>query len=176
MPTSPASSQPVRQPADVRLVSAEQVLDEMQHVFDQITARAYEIFESNGRQLGSDLQNWYRAESELLCPIQVDVFETEESFTIRTEVPGFKAEELRIGLDPHRFIIAGKRKSRRQENKRKTPNARHPRNYLFHSEHLCWEVIPANARVTLRAGVLRLELAKEATRQRALAAACAGTS
>ena len=33
---------------------------------DLIARRAYEIYESRGRQDGHDLENWLRAESELL--------------------------------------------------------------------------------------------------------------
>lgn len=142
----------------------------MQHVFDRVSVRAREIFESDGRQTGSDLQNWYRAESELLCPIQADVFETDSAFTVRAEVPDFRADELEIALERRRFIIAGERKSENARRKNK-PHARQSQNYLFHSGELPQEVDVGNAKAHLQAGILRLELAKRATQQKALTAA-----
>ena len=42
-----------------------------------------------------DLDDWFRAESELLHPLPLELKETDGDFTVRAEVPGFTAEGSR---------------------------------------------------------------------------------
>ncbi|HEV2386327.1 MAG TPA: DUF2934 domain-containing protein [Candidatus Acidoferrales bacterium] len=160
----------------MRLASPEQVFDDMKHVFDRIASRAYQIFESNGRQPGSDLQNWYRAEAELLCPVQVDIFDSQDTLTLRTEVPGFRADELQIGLEPGRFTIAGTRRTPGNRRQKQADSADRGWNHVFHSAPLPHEVDPAHAKATLVAGVLRLQLTKAAAGKQGAARAAAAAS
>jgi len=65
-----------------------------QEINDLIARRAYELFESRGFAHGHDLEDWLRAESEILLNVPVDITETETEVTIRAEVPGFSEKDL----------------------------------------------------------------------------------
>jgi HSP20 family protein len=102
-------------PAGVRLVKPEKMWEQCRSANDAIERRAFEIFERNGRQMGRDWENWFRAESELFHPTHVEIAEADDVLTLKAEVPGFSERDLQVSLEPHRVTIAGKRESREKK-------------------------------------------------------------
>src|SRR2546425_8634895 len=94
-----------------KLVPAADLVKRLQELHDSIARRAYEIFESKGRTSGRDLEDWLQAESEFLHPVHVDVADSDDGLTVRAEVPGFRGENLMVGVEVRRLAIAGKRES-----------------------------------------------------------------
>lgn len=88
-----------------------QVSGLLREVHDMISGRAYEIFEAGGRTFGNELDHWFRAESEILQAIPVAIHDSEAAFTVRAEVPGFKAHEIEVMVEPWRLTIVGKREN-----------------------------------------------------------------
>ena len=46
-------------------------------------ARAYQIFEGNGRRFGHDLDDWFKAEMDLLHPVHVNIASREKTLKSR---------------------------------------------------------------------------------------------
>jgi HSP20 family protein len=90
-------------------------LEHVQANFDDISRRAFEFFEHDGRISGRDLDHWFRAERELLHPVHIELTENDTAYAIKAEVPGFIENELEISVEPHRVVIAGKRETRTTE-------------------------------------------------------------
>ena len=59
--------------------------------------------------LGREFENLFKTEPELMRPICLELYETEEALVARAEVPGFTEKELHIVAEPWRLVIAGKR-------------------------------------------------------------------
>ncbi len=57
--------------ATPEIVSGEGLGGFASKIQDAIAHRAYELFEARGYQNGHDLEDWFRAESELLHPVKV---------------------------------------------------------------------------------------------------------
>ena len=149
-------------PAPLRLVPAGELIDRMEKLYDQIARRAFEIFEHNGRHIGRDLENWFKAESELLHPVHLDVSESEKEVSVRAEVPGFAANELEISLEGTRLTIAGKRQSIKERKEKKTFYEEHCSDQLLRVVRLPAAVDAAKAEATLKDGMLELKLPKTA--------------
>ena len=47
-----------------------ELLEQFDKVYDSIARRAYELFKRNGQTAGHELDDWIRAEAELLHPIR----------------------------------------------------------------------------------------------------------
>ena len=75
--------QPAKAPLPVKQSVTSDVFDEIQQTYDSIARRAFEIFNDNGRWLGHELEDWFRAESELLHPVHLDIAESDDNLTIR---------------------------------------------------------------------------------------------
>jgi HSP20 family protein len=86
---------------------ADELLDQVTRLTGKISLRAYELFDGRGRVDGFDVDDWLRAESELLHPVPVEMVETADKIKVRAEVPGFAADDLRLCVEPRRVIVAG---------------------------------------------------------------------
>lgn len=145
------------------IVEAEKLFERMKEISQNISHRAYELFESNGVYTDS-FSDWFRAESELLRPLPVEIKETEKQLVVKAEVPGFKAEDIEISVEPHRLIISGKETSEEKKEVEKAEqtilNEFRSRQF-FRSFELPAMVEPASAYATLKDGMLELLLNKE---------------
>ncbi len=57
-------------------------MEQFDNIYNSIARRAFELFEGNGRWLGRDLDDWFRAEEELLHPVHLEMRESDGSFTV----------------------------------------------------------------------------------------------
>ena len=155
-------AKPSTTPAPLKLVRPADLFDRVQRLYDSISRRAFDIFESNGRIIGRDLGDWLQAESELLHPVHVDLAESEGELTVRAEVPGFTAKELEIALEPRRLTITGKRETREERKDKKTIYSERCSSQLLRVVHLPVAVDADKAAATLKEGILELKLPKAA--------------
>jgi HSP20 family protein len=145
-----------------KLVEHVSLFDQFEDTLKGITRRAYEIFESNGRALGRDLENWFQAERELLHPVSVNITESDGSVEVTAEVPGFTEKELEIGVQSRRLTITGKRETKKEEKKGKTVYAESCSDKILRTVDLPIEVEAAKATATLKNGVLEITIPKAA--------------
>ena len=147
----------IRTSNPLRLVDSEKITRHEHEVRGLIARRAYELFESRGGVSGNETEDWLRAEAELLQPLKVELAESNDAFAVRTPVPGFKAEELMVAVEPRRLTIGGKRETTTKDaGKGRTTEARH----LFHVLHLREEIDPSRVTAGLRGDMLELALPK----------------
>jgi HSP20 family protein len=138
----------------------EDLLTEFDRIYDSITRRAFEMFEGNGGWFGHDLDDWFRAEAELLHPLPLEVKESEGDFTVRAEVPGFTAKDLEISLEPRSLKIAGKRESKEEEKKGKTICSEFRADQIMRAIDLLADFDTSKASAVLKDGVLTIDLPK----------------
>jgi HSP20 family protein len=141
------------------------VFDQVENTFNTLARRAYEIFEGNGRAFGRDVDNWFQAEKELLHPVTVNLMESDESFELKAEVPGFNDKEIEIGVEPRRLTITGKRETKKEEKKGKPVCAESCSDQILRIVDMPREVDTEKVTATLKNGVLELTLPKLAKAQ-----------
>ena len=141
-------------------VEAEKLFEQMKGFSHSIARRAYEFFEARGRQFGNDLEDWFRAESELMRSVPVEVKETEDQITVRAEVPGFAANEIKVSVEPKYLFISGKSEKSTEEKKEQTVLSEFRSNQFCRELAFLAEIDPAKATATLKDGILELVLAK----------------
>lgn len=147
----------------LKLADMDEIFRDMKETFDSIARRAYEIFEANGRQLGRDLDDWVRAERELLHPVHLEMRESDGNLTVKAEVPGFEAKDIEISVEPGRLSIAGKREWSKEEKEQKVLYSERRSNEFFRSLDLPVEIDPEKATASLKDGMLEVKLPKTAT-------------
>ena len=138
-----------------KMVVADGLANLIEAIEHTIAYRAYELYEARGREGGHDLEDWFRAESELLRPIPVEITEAEDTLTDRAQVPGFRAEEVTVGIEPRRVIIWGMKETSARMERQQT----HPDQFL-RVQDLPGEVDPTKAMATLQSGVLDITLSR----------------
>jgi len=161
-PQAATATQPAKAAVPVKQSAADEIVERIQQTYDSIAHRAFEIFENNGRWLGRELDDWFRAESELLRPVFLEIAESDVSLTVRAEVPGFSAKELEIHVEPRKLTIAGKHETQEESRKGKTIYSERCANEILRVVNLPADVDSSRVSATLKDGVLNIELAKAA--------------
>lgn len=159
-PQSATAMQPLKGSIAVRQTSPATIFDRAEQVYDSIARRAFEIFEGSGRWPGRELDDWLRAESELLHPMHLELTESVGNLTVRAEVPGFSAKELEINVEPRRLIVTGKRETNEETKKGETVYSELCANEILRVVELPAEVDTSKVNATLKDGILNIELAK----------------
>jgi len=134
--------------------------EDVQKAFDAISRRAFEIFERNGRVFGHEIEDWSDAEKELFHPVHLDVTETDDSFLVTAEVPGFTEKEIEITVEPTHLTISGKRGFKEEEKKGKAVYSETCSDEIFRSVTLPAEVDSEKVAATLKDGILQLTMPK----------------
>src|SRR5262245_53395568 len=99
-------------PNAVKVSEAQSLIDRANQTLHAIAQRAYELFEQEGFPHGRDLDHWFKAESEFLRAVPINVAETEGGLTVQAEVPGFRAADLQVAVEPRRVTISGRREAK----------------------------------------------------------------
>jgi HSP20 family protein len=148
-----------------QIVKFEALVDRMDSIFNDIAHRAYQIFEGNGRQNGHDVEDWFKAERELLAPVNVELNETDKAIEIKAEVPGFNEKELEISVEPTKLTITGKHEASREEKKGETVYSETMACDLLRVVALPSEVDTAKVTATVKNGLLNITMPKAAKAQ-----------
>ena len=148
-------------------------INEVTQLFNKIEKRAYEFFEGRGREDGHDLDDWFKAENELLKPVPLEIKEEEKELKIRAEVPGFNAEELEINLEPSVLTIKGSQKAEAEKKEKGAVYSETYEKEIFRRITLPVNVVPENADANLKDGVLEISVPKAAGAKKIKLAAAA---
>jgi HSP20 family molecular chaperone IbpA len=127
----------------------------VREINESIACRAYELFEEGGQQHGHDIEDWLRAESEILQPIAVKTHEFDDMFITHARVPVETADEIQVSVEQRRIIISD----------RDRPNIPGPDEAGRGKRILCTVVLPdrvdwASAAMSFKDGTLEIEVPK----------------
>ena len=159
-PQAATALQPAKAPVPVKQSATSDVFDRIQQTYDSIARRAFEIFDNKGRWPSNGLDDWFRAEAELLHPVHLEMTESDENLTVQAEVPGFNSKELEINVEPRRLTIVGKHEAQEQSKKGKTIYSERCAKEILRVVDLPAEVDSPKASATLKDGILNIELPK----------------
>ncbi|MGB7280627.1 MAG: Hsp20 family protein [Candidatus Acidiferrum sp.] len=143
-----------------RPMAIDRALKTAREVYESISRRAFELFQSRKQKHGGDRDDWLRAESELLHTAHLDVEDCDDAIIVRAEVPGFRPDELEVRVELFRVTIAGRRETTASPTLRKTLFSDRCANRVFRVLDVPAELDSRSARSSLRDGILELEIPK----------------
>ncbi len=143
-------------------VAAEHFFEDFAKTTQEIAKKAFERFEKRGYKLGHELEDWFKAERELLRPVPIEIKDVDGKLDIRAEVPGFTAENLKVSVEPDRVTIKGDTEEKSEKKDAGTIYSEWRSNKLFRSIDLPNRVEPDKATATIKDGVLTLSIPKVA--------------
>ncbi len=141
-------------------VEAEKLFEQMKETSQSIARRAYDFFEMRGREVGHDIEDWFRAEAELLRRVPVEITENDGRLQMRAEVPGFSADQIKVSVEPRRLMISGAAATQTESSTGQVIYTEQRGNGFCRTLDLSAEVDPAQTTATLKDGILELTLAK----------------
>lgn len=136
----------------VRVVEAD-ILDRMNETKSLIAQRAYEIYQSRGGGHGSDQDDWFTAEGELLPKIEIAYDVTDSAVQLTAQVPDLDAKDLEVAIGHRRAVVCGVHAG----SSYGSDGSRNDKKIMRIVE-LPFDVDPGSATATFQAGTLRVVL------------------
>jgi len=140
--------------------SGEEILNQCSQTHELIARRAFEIFEGNGGSPGHDLEDWFRAESELLQPVSLNITELYGEYVVRAEVPGFGGRDFRISVEPRWLAVSGKLQTKEERENGGAHRSALCANRIFRTLELLSDVDTSAVNATVEDGILTVHLPK----------------
>jgi HSP20 family protein len=140
--------------------SSEEIFNQFSQMHELIARRAFEIFESNGGSPGHDLEDWFRAESELLRPVPLNVIELNGEYVVRAEVPGFGGRDIKISVEPRCLAVSGKLQTNEEGENGRLIRSAWCANQIFRTLDLPSDVDTSTVSASVQDGILTVHLTK----------------
>ncbi len=152
-----SQSESPKHPKVLKLRDASPFSQLVHQVYKGVARRAFELYESRGRQDGHDLEDWCRAEAELLHSLPVEISETNDQVIVHAKVPGLSGEDIEVRIAPHRLVITGNwravRDGRNTQVEKSSEGA-------LHEVDLSETIDPGEVTATVRDGKLEIQMKK----------------
>jgi HSP20 family protein len=120
-----------------------------------VAQRAYEIYESRGGGHGSDRDDWFRAQGEVLREVAVHYDVSDSDVRLTAQVTGFDAKDLEVEVGHRRAVLLGIHSDAKQ-----AANSRRKGKRVMGIVEFPFDVEPRSARATLLGGTLQVVLAR----------------
>ena len=142
------------------LVKADLLIERSAEIARDTAQKAFEYFCDRGGELGYELEDWLRAENELLRPVPVEVTETDDAIFVNAAVAGFKPQEIEVSVEDGVLIISGATETSEQTADANTIVREWSSNRLYRQLPLPSDVIADKVTANLTDGMLLLTLPK----------------
>lgn len=90
---------------------------EMKALAEAIEEKAFSLFQSRGGGYGSELDDWLRAERDVVWSPAVELTENDRDFRARIALPGFNEKDLKVTVVPGALIVEAEKTHKHEENK-----------------------------------------------------------
>ncbi|HVW84436.1 MAG TPA: Hsp20/alpha crystallin family protein [Bryobacteraceae bacterium] len=81
------------------------LLQEIENRIEDVRRRAFEFFEGRGGQSGRDIEDWLRAEHEVLGWPAAELAETDADYKLEMTLPGFDAKQVEVTATPTEIAV-----------------------------------------------------------------------
>jgi len=142
--------QPLKQP--VQVLEAD-LLDRMNETDSLIAERAYEIYQTRGGGHGSDQDDWFSAEEEVLYPLSIEREVAGNELRLTAQVPGFDAKDLEVVIAHRRAVICGVHSASKSDGEPHRKNSK-----LMRIVELPFAVDPESSTATIEGETLEVVL------------------
>ena len=88
------------------------LLEEIESISANIRRKAYELFLMRGDSPGSDVDDWLKAERQLMWLPETELSEKEKEFQVRIHIEGLEANDIHIIALPNSILLHAGPKAR----------------------------------------------------------------
>jgi HSP20 family protein len=141
-------------------VEAEKLFETFAELSKTTAERAFENFKKRDGEIGKEFEDWFRAESEILRPVPVEITEQNGDLDIVAAVPGYKPEDIKISVTNNLLIMHGKTEESEGKRAGNVVYSDFKSDHFFRKLTLPSEVDADQAEVELKDGFLHIKLPK----------------
>ena len=171
---APTTTQPRAKEPVPMFVEAEKMFDRMVQIAEETTKRAFENFMRRGGEWGREFDDWFRAESEILRPVPVELTEKNGNLYVNAVVAGFKPEEIEINVKDNLLTISGMTETNGKSERDNVVYTDFRSNRFFRQMKLPQIVDASKVKARLEDGILHITLPEMAAQEAKHIAVAAG--
>ncbi len=120
--------------------------EEFERLHDKIAGRAFEFFLDRGGAFGKELEDWFRAEQEMVLLPPIEIAEAGTNFSVRVALPGFKADDIEVFTDARSVTIKAERKEESGTEEKKVQYSEFRTGRVLRQFDLPSEIVPDKAK------------------------------
>ena len=140
--------------AEVAIQKKETIWDEIQKMEDRIMNRAYDIFRGDGSTIGKDLENWFKAERELVWKPAIELKEKDNQFQLQVVVAGIDPKDIQVEVTSDSLLVRGERKTEKKEEKGEVHKSEFQSGSLFRSIQFPKKIDTDKVKAEIKSGLL----------------------
>lgn len=144
--------------ADVALTRTDSIHDEIDHLHDAISRRAYELFRDGGSG-GGPLDDWLTAEHGLVWRPSLELRCKDGQFEVLAAVAGVEPKDLDVEVAPEDLLIKAEITHEHAADKGTVQLCEFSHGKVWRSLHFPEPIDPASARAEYQNGLLRVTAA-----------------
>jgi HSP20 family protein len=150
----------------IALKKADSVLDELERLHDDISKRAYDLFRDHEGFFTRPLDDWLRAERELVWRPAVELRQKDGEMELLAAIAGVEPNDIDLQVTPEDILIRASTEHRHESTEGTVHLCEFESGRLFRSVHLPQPIDPDSVKAEYRHGLLRVTaaVAKAATK------------
>lgn len=139
------------------------LIEQMKTLGDNIRQRAYELFQKRQGESGTDLDDWLKAEEELIWAPESELVDRNGQFQVQVAVPGFDPKDIFVAAYPDALTVRAEATHKHEEGEGEVYFCEFGSKTLFRKFDLPATIDVNKVTVRLEKGVLHLAAAKKET-------------
>ena len=146
------------------------LLEKVEAIAESIREQAFNLFQSRNGVDGYDVDDWLKAEKELVWSPASELTDNEKEFTARIAVPGFDAKDIHVSAMPDALIIQAETTHSHDAKKGDVRFCEFSDKQLFRRLDLPVSVDVDKVKASVENGILQVTAPKAATKEMAAGA------
>lgn len=157
-------------------VEAEAMLNRFAELSKEIGTRAFDFFRARGGEWGRELEDWFKAETEVLRFVPVEITEADGMIKVDASVPGYAPADIELSVKDNMIMMSGKTEKKEEKKDENLVYSDFRSDRFFRQFTLPSPVDADKAMATLKDGILHIDLpkAKKGEEATKIAVAAAG--
>jgi hypothetical protein len=134
--------------------------EQSKRIRDAVAVRAFQICESRGCGAGHDAEDWQRAESEIVGPLNCGHLVLDDRIWLSTDVAYFEKGAIEICVEPRRLTICGTPRIGKPSQPPESGGSGSRKGVIFRFLDFPVEILPAQATAKFKGRFVEIDLPK----------------
>jgi HSP20 family protein len=135
------------------------IWEDMEQMRDRVMRRAYDLFLGEGCRIGKDMEDWFKAERELLWKPAIELTEKDNEFKLKIAVPGVDPKDLDVEVTPEDLLVKAETRREEKEEKGQFHASELETGNLFRAVHFPKKIDPEKIKAEFKNGILTITAA-----------------
>jgi HSP20 family protein len=141
-------------------VEAEKMFDRLAEISRETARKAYDFFLVRGGQFGREIDDWFKAEREILRFVPVEITESNGQINVNADIAGFRPEDVEISIKDDVLMISGKTEEESEKKEENVVYSDFKSNQFFRQFTLPAPVDADKSKAEVKNGMLNIMLPK----------------